>query len=74
MKSDATQAVAALLRAKRAVWSEFLAAPAGPDRQARFDAWNSLNHAIRLVQRSHGEARKQPASAIITERLRESAG
>jgi hypothetical protein len=58
-----------LLKAKSAVFAEFLAAPDGPDRQARFEAWNSLNHAIRLVQRSDGEARKQPSSAVVSERL-----
>jgi hypothetical protein len=64
-----SQTIATLLKAKKEVFAEFLAAADGPDRQARFEAWNSLNHAIRTVQRNDGETRKQPASATAAEGL-----
>jgi predicted nucleic acid-binding protein len=61
---DSSQAVALLLQVKAKVWAEFMELPAGEEQQQTYAAWNSLNHAIRSVQRQDGEARKPVVSRI----------
>jgi hypothetical protein len=65
-----SQTVALLLKVKAKVWNDFLDS-CGEEQQEIYRAWNSLNHAIRSVQRQDGEVRKPVVVSRIS--LREAA-